>query len=379
VDKARHILSKYNGTTGAYTESNGPEFVRQAIADFIDARDEVEIRGGVKANPESIILTDGASVGVKNILNLLIAGKNDGIMIPVPQYPLYSAAIAQFGGQQIPYYLDEENGWSISLKELEQSYSNAVKNGIRPRALVVINPGNPTGSILEESTIREVIEFARQKKLSILADEVYQENVYGNRFYSFARVMGQDKDVPLFSIHSTSKGFYGECGLRGGYLEVRNAPDVQDSPMTFMQLLGKMASVCLCSNTTGQILTYLMCSYPKQGEDAHEIFAAERMGILEQLATNAGVLKEAFKQMKGVECYGHVGAMYLFPRLNLPKGMSDFDYCMALLEKTGICTVNGEGFGQKPGTLHLRIAFLPQTKELKELVPGWIEFHNNLF
>ena len=90
------------------------------------------------------------------------------------------------------------------------------------------------------------------------------------------------------------------------------------------------------------------------------------------------MIKESFKEMEDVECFGKVGAMYLFPRFNtLPAGKTDFDYCMSLLEKTGLTTVNGSGFGQKEGTHHLRIAFLPPKDTLEDVLPRWIDFHNN--
>ena len=89
------------------------------------------------------------------------------------------------------------------------------------------------------------------------------------------------------------------------------------------------------------------------------------------------MIREGFKQMDSVECFGRTGAMYLFPRLNkLPEGSTDFDYCMNLLENTGLCTVNGSGFGQKQGTHHLRIAFLPPKKLIEKVLPEWINFHN---
>ena len=89
------------------------------------------------------------------------------------------------------------------------------------------------------------------------------------------------------------------------------------------------------------------------------------------------LIKESFKQMEGMECYGRTGAMYLFPKINsLPKDITDFEYCMSLLEETGICTVNGGGFGQKFGTNHLRIAFLPPVQSITRFLPEWIRFHN---
>ena len=103
----------------------------------------------------------------------------------------------------------------------------------------------------------------------------------------------------------------------------------------------------------------------------------EKKSVLEDLFSKASIIKDAFKQMEGMECYGEIGAMYLFPQMTiLPEGKTDFDYCMSLLEETGLTTVNGTGFGQKEGTSHLRIAFLPPKDILKKVLPEWIDFHN---
>ncbi len=364
------------GGTGAYTESKGERFIREAIAEFINNRDGFESFGSVRSDPEKIFLTSGASQGVKFVIDLLIAKSNDGIMIPIPQYPLYSASIKRAGGVQVNYYPDEESGWAFDQELLEESYNKARKNGVDVKGIVVINPGNPTGAVLSEKSIREVITFAKEHQLAIIADEVYQENVYAGEFISFAKVLGAE-EVPLFSMHSISKGFYGECGHRGGYLEVRNPPRIQGSDMDFVDLLTKQASVSLCANTAGQILTYLMVSPPERDSELHQQFLREKEIVLNDLKSKATMIKKAFTQMKGVDCFGEIGAMYLFPRLGqLPAGKTDFDYCMALLEKTGLCTVNGAGFGQKDGTNHLRIAFLPSQELLAQVLPEWIEFHN---
>jgi len=364
------------GGTGAYTESKGERFIREAIAAFINRRDKVEVTSSLSADPEKIFLTGGASQGVKYVLDLLIAQSTDGIMIPIPQYPLYSATIKKAGGTQVNYYPDEDSGWTFDKELLEESIENARQEGISVKGIVVINPGNPTGAVLDESSIRTVIEFAKEHQLAILADEVYQENVYKGEFISFAKILGEEK-VPLFSFHSISKGFFGECGHRGGYLEVRNPPRIQGSDLDFVDLLTKQASVSLCPNTAGQILTYLMVNPPVDGSESYQKFIDERNRILSDLKDKAAMVRDSFTKMDGVECFGETGAMYLFPRLNkLPAGKTDFDYCMALLEKTGLCTVNGTGFGQKEGTHHLRIAFLPPQALLTRVLPEWIAFHN---
>ncbi len=376
LDLSEDILEKSQHGMGAYTESKGFLFIREAVAEFINQRDGFEPSSDLSADPEKIFLTSGASQGVKFVIDILIADENDGIMIPVPQYPLYSASIKKVGGVQVNYYPDEEAGWTFDRALLEKALEKAQGKGVNVKGIVVINPGNPTGAVLDEQSMRDVISFAADHQLMIIADEVYQENIYQREFLSFAKVLGADP-VPLVSLHSISKGYFGECGHRGGYLELRNPPQIAGSPLDFTELLNKQASVSLCSNTPGQVLTYLMVRPPTKDNRTHQKYLEEKKRVLSELHEKAVMIREAFQKMKGVECYGETGALYLFPRLNiLPEGTTDYDYCMALLQETGLCTVNGSGFGQKEGTNHLRIAFLPPQELLAQVLPKWIEFHN---
>ncbi|MXY48515.1 MAG: aminotransferase class I/II-fold pyridoxal phosphate-dependent enzyme [Gemmatimonadetes bacterium] len=381
LDLSERYLSQMETGMGAYSDSSGPRFIREAVADFIDRRDGADDadRGAVpRSDPEQVFITNGASEGVRYVIDLLIDDTSDGIMIPIPQYPLYSAAIKRCGGVQVDYFLDEESGWALDRSLLESSLEDARGRGVDVKAIVVINPGNPTGAVLTEETVREVVDFAGDNGLAIIADEVYQENVYGGDggFVSFARVLGRN-GVPLFSVHSTSKGYYGECGHRGGYLEIRNAPRVRTTELSFTDLVLKQASVNICSNTVGQLMMYLLVNPPPENAEPYHRFTNERRTILEDLHDKAVMIRSGFDQMEGVSCFGRTGAMYLFPRLDwLPEGTNDFDYCMALLERTGLVTVNGEGFGQRPGTSHLRIAFLPPREVIEEVLPRWIAFHN---
>ena len=132
-------------------------------------------------------------------------------MIPIPQYPLYSAALAEFGLAQIGYYLNEENKWALDVSELERSYNESKKTS-NPRVLVVINPGNPTGQVLTRQNIEDIIKFAHKNRLYLLADEVYQDNVYDKEsaFHAFKKVMTEMGPpyvhMELASFMSVSKG-----------------------------------------------------------------------------------------------------------------------------------------------------------------------------
>lgn len=387
VARARDILAKNPPGTGAYTQSPGIPFIREAVAAFIRKRD------GIPAIREHIILTDGASKGVQAVLLALLKGPADGVMIPIPQYPLYSATLALDGGMQIGYYLDESSRWQLNEEILAESLERAKREGIRPVALVVINPGNPTGAVLSYDNIQMVIRFAKKHQLAIVADEVYQENVYesGAMFHSFAKVMHDmnETDVTLFSLHSVSKGYLGECGHRGGYVEFRNIPD------DVMEQFVKLQSISLCANVPGQVATYLMVAPPRPGEESYETFVRERDGVLNALREKAGILKRGINLIPGMSLDLPQGAMYAFVRFQLPPSKDvetgrmtpaerllyeaerDSDYCLALLEETGICVVPGSGFGQQPGTFHFRTTFLPPKEEIEDLVVKLKAFHES--
>jgi aspartate/methionine/tyrosine aminotransferase len=367
LETAQQLLAGSKHGMGAYSESKGVRFVREAVAGFITRRD------GIPADPEAIYLTDGASKGVQAALRVLIGGPADGIMIPIPQYPLYSATITLYQGRQVNFYMDEGNDWQLSQAMLESSLADAERQGVKVRAICVINPGNPTGSVMDRDNVAMVIRFAKAHDLAILADEVYQENIYlpGDRFVSFAKVMVElgEQDVSLFSFHSCSKGYLGECGQRGGYMELRNIPaDV------VAQIL-KLQSVSLCANLTGQMTTYCMVNPPRPGQSSYDLFVKERDGILNELKQRAIILAEGLNRIPGIQCNKVAGAMYCFPRVSLPEGRTDAEYCMSLLEETGICVVPGSGFGQAPGTCHFRTTILPPTAKMRQVVEKLAAFH----
>mmetsp|Transcript_30225 Transcript_30225/g.38982 ORF Transcript_30225/g.38982 Transcript_30225/m.38982 type:complete len:302 (-) Transcript_30225:2086-2991(-) len=162
---------------GAYTDSRGSGLVRQQVANFLNKRDGLGCQG-----LDRIFLTDGASAAVKLGLQMCIRGEGyrDGILVPIPQYPLYSATISLFGGILVPYELDEDSEWGVSFEGLNQAISQAKANQICCRGLVFINPGNPTGQQMTHGQIASMLQLALTENLAVFADEVYQDNIYGN-------------------------------------------------------------------------------------------------------------------------------------------------------------------------------------------------------
>jgi len=243
---------------GSYTDSPGNPIVTKHIAEYIGARD------GFQANPKDIYVTNGASPAIARVIQQLAAHENVGFMVPVPQYPLYSAQITLENSKFCGYYLDESNNWQISVEELTRSYELAKSQGVDVKAIVIINPGNPTGQILDFDVMEKILRFAHERNLMVMADEVYQENIWSDKkWHSFREVLLKmpepfRNDIELASFHSASKGYMGECGVRGGYMELMNM-----DPIVY-EMINKVSGIELCSNTVGQVMVDLMINPPSQ-------------------------------------------------------------------------------------------------------------------
>lgn len=381
IERARELRGYMSGGTGCYSHSMGVASIRERVAEFIEHRD------GYPSDPNSIFLTNGASAAIQMVLTALISGPQDGILIPIPQYPIYSALIALLRGERIGYELVEEQGWCLDMEGMKRSVDQARADGIVPKGLVVINPGNPVGSVLSYEDLTQLVIFCKKEGLMLMADEVYQENIYCDKpFHSLKKVvrdLGPDfNDFELVSFHSTSKGMIGECGRRGGYMEmVGVCPGVQSHVL-------KLASSQLCSNLNGQLMVDLMLNEPHAGEESYEKFKGEKDSIYNALLRKSKMVHRKLNSIPGVSCQEVEGAMYAFPKIELPAAAveaaeeagqeADTFYALSLLEETGLCVVPGNGFGQKEGTYHIRLTFLPDEEELTRALDRF-EAHHHAF
>ncbi|KAH7381160.1 pyridoxal phosphate-dependent transferase [Phaeosphaeria sp. MPI-PUGE-AT-0046c] len=380
VARAKKLLNEVK-SVGAYSQSQGAPGIRQSVAEYIERRD------GYPASFENIYLSNGASSGVNTLLHTICAKPETGIMVPIPQYPLYTATLSVLDARVVPYYLDEEQAWGTSMEAISTAYDKAISEGTDVKAICVINPGNPTGASLPAEDIKAVLKFAAEKGLVVVADEVYQTNVFIGEFISFKKALrdlqkaepSKYDNIELASLHSISKGMVGECGHRGGYFELIGFdPEVA-------QEVYKFISIQLCPPVLGQCIVEMMVNPPKEGEPSHELYKQEYDSIFSGLKERAYALYEAFKRMEGVECDKPQGSMYLFPTIKLPQKAieqakkegrePDEFYCFRMLDATGVCVVAGSGFGQKEGTLHFRTTFLaPGTEWTNRLVKFHEEF-----
>lgn len=227
--------------------------------------------------------------------------------------------------------------------------------GIKPKAIVVINPGNPTGQVLDRQSLEAVVNFAYSKKIVVIADEVYQDNIYGEhkQFTSIRKVINQmpspKNKLEVFSFHSVSKGLLGECGFRGGYMQIANL-----SPKSRQQLR-KLSIIHLVPNNIGQCSVDLMCNPPNSHNASQETidsYHKERSLILSDMKQRALLVQEKLNGMTNVQCQSIEGAIYAFPEIKFSSKFiqrakkqsmqPDMLYCIELLEKTGIMLVPGK-------------------------------------
>ena len=368
-ERIHQISSQLTSPMGAYTaNSKGHMFIRESIARYIENRDGA----AVTADFNNIYMTNGASEGVRMAFKLMIRDSKDGIMVPIPQYPLYSALLTLDGGTMVKYYLDESKEWGVDAEEIQNRIAAAKDLGINLRGMVVINPGNPTGQVLKRQDIEDIIKICYENEIVIIADEVYQANIYSEEkpFISFRKVLAElgepyRDNVELISLHSVSKGLMGECGLRGGYFESHNFDKYAND------MIYKLKSIELCSNTIGQVAAQLMVDPPTEqtvSSECMQTYLKEYLEIKDGLKERAQLLTKTFNEMINTSCNEIEGAMYAFPQVHFsPVAIAkaeevgvpvDFMYCLDMVNETGIMTVPGSGFGQRPDSYHYRITNL---------------------
>ena len=222
----RETLLKDVKSVGAYSQSQGAPGIRQSVANFIERRD------GYPADPANIYLSAGASAGVNALMTVICASPNTGVLVPYSLNILSTPPLSAFSTPSaFPTTSTRKTPGVPTFLASSEALRKAQAEGIDVRAVAVINPGNPTGASLKAESIQSVIELAAEENLVVLADEVYQTNVFEGKFHSFKKGLrdlqsspknkdGKFDNVELASLHSISKGMVGECGHRGGYYEM---------------------------------------------------------------------------------------------------------------------------------------------------------------
>jgi alanine-synthesizing transaminase len=327
----RAMRDGHNG----YTASAGILPAREAVADEYQRR-------GVPMTPDRVILTSGTSEGIELALGAM-ADAGDEVLVPTPTYPLYTAVLGKLGARAVYYRTDPSNGWLPDLDDMKRLVSPAT------RAMVLIDPNNPTGAVYPEATRRALIDLANRAGIPILADEVYSDLGFNGP----APLLGSlDPDAPILSFSSMSKAYIAP-GWRAGWLTVGRSERLND----VLAAIKKLADGRLCS--PGPMQFGIQAALTGDRSHQREFVAA--------LRERADLSVARLSKMPGVEVVPPSAAFYVMPKINLPPGRTDEDFVLALLRETGILCVYGSGFGTQPDQGFLRIVFLASPAELDSI------------
>lgn len=322
------MLRNMNG----YSPSSGVQEARDAIATAARAK-------GI-ANVLDLFITTGASEAIDICLTAL-ANEGENVLIPSPGYPLYGAVLHKLGVRPHEYYLDEENDWQPDVRDI------AKKIDRKTRAIVLINPNNPTGALYRQEVLERIVQLAFEHRLVILADEIYDKLVFdGLRHVSIASL---NQDVPVITLNGLSKAYL-VPGFRIGWGIVSGKAEwLRD----YIEAINKLLRARLCANHPEQ----WAIKSALEGDQSH------LRDVMERLTRRRDITVRMLNAIPGISCVKPEGAFYAFPRLDLEG--SDDEFVRALILETGVVVVPGSGFGQKPGSKHFRVVFLPPEQILE--------------
>jgi alanine-synthesizing transaminase len=329
VDKAMHDGHNTYGPSAGIVEA------REAVA-------REYTRNGFPVTPDRVFITAGTSEGIELTLGAAVDA-GDEVLVPMPTYPLYTAVLAKLDAKTKYYRLDPSNGWMPDLDHLKSLVTPAT------RALVVIDPNNPTGAVYPREVRRALLNFADQHGLLILADEVYGDLGFDGPVEPLGIL---DPDAAIISYSSLSKAFLAP-GWRTGWMAIGRSPRLDDVAAA----VKKLADGRLCSTVPMQHAIPAALD----GDKSHQV------SFRAALKARADLTLERLRAMPGVTCTTPTAAFYAMPRVDLPKGRTDEDYVKALLHATGVLCVYGSGFGLPPEQGFLRIVFLAPLDELREI------------
>ncbi|GAC58269.1 putative alanine aminotransferase [Gordonia hirsuta DSM 44140 = NBRC 16056] len=297
---------------------------------------------------DDVLLGNGVSELITMTMQALL---NDGdeVLIPSPDYPLWTAMTALSGGTPVHYRCDEDNDWNPSLEDIREKITS------RTKAIVVINPNNPTGAVYSPEVLKGIVDIAREYSLLILADEIYDKILYDDAVHT--SIASLAPDMLVLTFNGLSKA-YRVCGYRAGWVVITGP---KGHATGFIEGLRTLASTRLCSNVPGQHAIQVALG----GYQSIDALCAPGGRLHEQRTVTVDKLNE----IPGVSCVTPMGALYAFPRLdpNVHEIHDDEKFVQDLLLQEKILVVQGSGFNL-PDTAHFRIVTLPWAQDLAEAI-----------
>lgn len=323
-----------------YTDSKGLFAPRKSVVHYTQ---EKHIAG---VSVDDVYLGNGASELIVMSLQALL-DDGDEVLVPAPDYPLWTAAVSLSGGRPVHYMCDEQAEWYPDIDDIRDKITSATK------AIVVINPNNPTGALYPTELLEQIVEVARQHQLIVFADEIYDKTLYdGNTHTSIAALAD---DVLFVTFNGLSKN-YRACGYRAGWMVVSGE---KRHALDYIEGLDMLASMRLCSNTPGQLaIQTALGGYQS---------IADLVAPTGRLCRQRDMAHEMLTQIPGVTCVKPKAALYMFPRLDpkLYPIADDQQFAYELLDEEKLLIVQGTGFNW-PTPDHFRLVFLPNSDDLGE-------------
>ena len=322
----------------AYTDSQGLLSARRAIMQY-----SLE-KGIADVSVNDIYIGNGASELIVMSMNALL-NTGDEVLLPAPDYPLYTSAVTLSGGTPVHYMCDEQSDWMPDIEDIKNKITANTK------AIVIINPNNPTGALYPRDILEQIVSIARQHHLIVFADEIYDKTLYEE--YKHVSIASLANDVLFVTFNGLSKN-YRSCGYRAGWMVISGE---KHRARDYIEGLTMLASMRLCANTPGQLAIQSALNSYQCIDDL--VKPQGRLGHQRDVAY------ELITAIPGVSCVKPKAALYLFPRLD-PKMYpikNDQRFIMDLLETERVLLVQGTGFNW-PHTDHFRLVFLPNVEDL---------------
>ena len=343
----RDVIVNLPNASG-YSDSRGLFAARKAIMQYTQ---EKKIAG---VGMDDIIVGNGVSELIVMAMQGLL-DNGDEVLIPAPDYPLWTAGVSLAGGKPAHYLCDEGAGWLPDLADIKSKITE------RTRAIVVINPNNPTGALYPDDLLRDILEIARQHQLIVLADEIYDKMLYDGATHTSIASLAED--VLCVTFNGLSKN-YRACGYRSGWMVISGPKaHAQD----YIDGLNILASMRLCANVPGQFaIQTALGGY----QSIRDLVAPGG-----RLCRQRDLAHLLITQIPGVTCYKPKAALYLFPRLD-PKMypiQDDQQFVLEILEAEKVLVVQGSGFNW-PHPDHFRVVFLPNSDDLTEAIASIARF-----
>ena len=306
-------------------------------------------RRGMPTTPDRVVITSGTSEGIELALTAL-AETGDEVLVPVPTYPLYTAVLAKIGARAVFYRTDPTRGWLPDIDHVRSLVTPAT------RALVVIDPNNPTGATYSNDVRRELVDLADRHNFPLLADEVYADLAFDGPVPAIASL---NPDAPVISFSSLSKAYLAP-GWRAGWMAVGRNERLDD----VLSAVKKLADGRLC--TTGPMEHAIVAAL--DGDRSHQ------ESFRKALRERAELTTRRLNAIDGITAVPPTAAFYSMPKVSLPPGVTDQDYVLALLRATGVLCVYGSGFGTRPEDGFFRVVFLASPRELGEIYDAIADF-----